>query len=183
MKTTVNVLPVNEMKIIKQVNLVIQNRNEIDITAGIILYEREFSDTYRLKEKKNNEKDFFHFSTYPKQKDYPNDDLDVLILEAIKTDFPKVQFKSDLLFSSADVEHYNNLTKRPSETADLTFIPDFSGIDISQLPRTTFYGFRKKINIYVNGSSEVIKNRIFKGHCDFQRHEQIYDRLDTIKFL
>lgn len=46
MKKTITVLSVNEMKIIKQINLVIQNRNEIDITAGIILYEGEFSETY-----------------------------------------------------------------------------------------------------------------------------------------
>ncbi|WP_158974286.1 hypothetical protein [Cellulophaga sp. L1A9] len=183
MKTTISVLSVNEMKIIKQVNLVIQNRNKIDITAGIILYEREFSETYTFEEKKKDEKDFFHFSTYPKQEDYPNDHLDSLILETIKTDFPKAQFKSNLLFSSSDVEHYDNLTKRPFEKAELNCIPDFSGIDLSRLPTTTFKGFRKEINIYVDGSSEVIKNRIFKGYCDFRNHEQIYDRLDAIKFL
>jgi hypothetical protein len=185
MKTTISVLPVNEMKIIKQVNLVIQNRNGIDDTAGIILYERRFSATYRFQEKNKDEdeKDFFHFATYPKQADYPSDDLDLLIFEAIKADFPKAQVISNLLFSSSDIEHYSNLTNRPSEKADLTFIPNFSGIDLNRLPNKTFSGFRKYINIYVNGSSEVIKSRVFKGYCDFENHEEIYVRLDGIKFL
>ncbi|MEJ4087066.1 hypothetical protein [Galbibacter orientalis] len=182
MKTTITVLPVHEMKIIKQVNLVIQNRNGIDVTVGFILYDRKFSETYKFKDKTKDEKDFFHFITYPKQEDYPSDDLDSLILEAINSDFPKAQVKSNLLFSSSDVEYYENLINRPSEKAELNFIPDFSGIDISRLPNKSFKGFRKEINIYVDGSTEIIKNRVFKGYCDFENHEQIYDRLDEIYF-
>ncbi len=182
MKTTIKVLPVNEMKIVKQINLQIQNRNGIDITAGIILYYREISDTYKFNKKKKEDRDFFHFINYPGQEDYPNDDLDNLILQAIKFDFPKAKINSDLLFSTSDVERYENLTKRPYEKAELTFIPDFSGIDLNQLPKKSFTGFRKQINIYVDGSGELIKNRFFKGYCDFMNHEAIYDRLDQIEF-
>jgi hypothetical protein len=170
------------MKIIKQIDLIIQNRNEIDVAAGIILYEREFSESYGFKEKQKEEKDFFHFVNYPKQEDYPHDDLDSMILEAIKLDFPKVIVKSDLLFSSRDVEHYEHLTNRPHEVAELNFIPDFTGIKLEELPQKSFNGFRKEIKIYVNGSTEVIKNRGFRGYCDFETHEEIYERLDKISF-
>lgn len=183
MKKTITVLPVNEMKIIKQINLVIQNRNEIDITAGIILYEREFSEIYKFKEKPEEENDFFHFINYPKQEDYPSDELDSRILKAINLDFPRAQIKSDLLFSSSDVEHYKNITTRPFEKAELTFVPDFSGMNLNLLPRKSFTGFSKHITIYLNGSTEMIRDRIFKGLCPYENHLEFYDQLDEIKFL
>lgn len=183
MRTTITVLPVSEMKIIKQINLVIQNRNEIDITAGIILYEREFSQTYKFKEKAKEKRDNSHFTRYPKQEDYPNDNLDLLILQAVMSEFSLAEVKNDLLFASSDVEHYTNLTIRPSEKAELNFIPDFSGIDLERLPRKSFPGFRKQISIYANGNTEVIRNRVFKGYCHFENYEDIYDKLERIKFL
>lgn len=184
MKTriTVTILPTSEMKIIKQINLVSPNCNGIDVTVGIILYEREFSETYKFKEKSEEENNTLNLTRKTKQEDYPNDDLDLRILEAVKLDFPKAQLNSDLLFSTSHVEHYNNLAKRPSEKAELTFIPDFSGINLESLSRKSFEAFRKQINIYAHGNTELIKNRMFRGYCDLENHEIFYERLNKINF-
>lgn len=68
MNNTITVLPIDEMRIVKRIDLLTQNKNNIEIRIGFIVYEREFSPDYKFVEKKKDEKDFLYLSTYPNKK-------------------------------------------------------------------------------------------------------------------
>ncbi len=183
MNNTITVLPVEQVKIVKRIDLLTQNKNNIEIRIGFIVYEREFSPDYKFVEKKKDEKDFLYLSTYPKQEDYPSDEIDELILLSIKNTFSNSRIHSELLFSSFDTDNLNRLIKRPNEKANFIVRPEFYGQDLVFLVGKSFKAFIKNINVYVDGSSELIKLLTFNGYCKFENHEEVYSRLDKIKFL
>ncbi len=184
MKNTFKVLPTSEMKIIKKIELIISNSNNIDIIVGFIIYKRELSSNYNFIQQTKNEKSFHYLLKYPKHDEYPEDNIDQLILETIQKEFPKARLRNSLLFSTSDVEYYDKLIKRPYEEAELIIEPDFWGMEIQELEGKTIRRFCKNINIYVNHSKESIKNITFKGNCDFTNREDIYNQLEyKIEFL
>lgn len=183
MNNTITVLPIEEMRIVKRIDLLTQTKHNIEIRMGFILYEREFSPDYKFIENKKEEKDFLYLSTYPKQEDYPSDEIDELILSSIKSAFSNAQIHSELLFSTFDTDNLNRLVKRPNEKANFIVRPEFYGQDLAFLVGKSFKSFFKEINVYVDGSSELIKHLTFNGYCKYEKHEEVYSRLDKIKFL
>ncbi|TSE03930.1 hypothetical protein [Aquimarina algiphila] len=172
------------MKVIKKVELVTSNSNGTGIISGFIIYERGLSKDYKFTKGNKKGSTFQYLSTYPRQEDYPKDDLDHIILEAIKTEFPEARLKNKLLFSSSDTEYYKKITERPFEVANFLVEPDFSGIELEQFSNKTINVFSESINIYNNNiSMDLIKNKTFRGSCDFNDREKVYDRIhNNIEF-
>ncbi len=183
MKNTFTVLPIEQMKIIKRINFVTENKFNQDIIIGFIIYERNLSPTYKFDSKKTDENRFSYLVSYPKQESYPNDEIDNLILNTVKGIYPKSLVHNELLFSSIDVENLERLVKRPNEKTIFIISPDFSEMDVTDLIGKQFNCFRKSVNIYVDSSSDLIKNISLSGKCEFNRHNEIYKLLDTITFL
>ena len=57
------------------------------------------------------------------------------------------------------------------------------GQDLERLVGKEFEVFRKDLRIYVEGSSELIKNIVFYGQCNFEKSKEIYNKLDKIIFI
>lgn len=184
MTNTFKVLTTSEMKVIKKIELIVSNSNDIDIVAGFIIYKRDLSSKYSFTEQTKNERSFHYLLNYPKHDEYPEDNIDQLILKTIQTEFPQARLRNSLLFSTSDVEYYDKLIERPYEEAELIIEPDFLGMEIQELERKIIRRFWKNINIYVNHSQELIKNITFKGNCDYTNLEHICDELENkIEFL
>lgn len=183
MDNTIKILPIEEMRIVKRVDIIARDRYNFDTRIGFVIYERQFRPDYKFAEKEKSENEFLNLTSYPRQEDFPSDEIDELILSTIKLTHPKSQIHNELLFSSFDVDSLNNLINRPAEKANLIIRPEFYGQDLEFLVGKSFKAFLKSVNIYVDGSSELIKNLAFYGCCNFKSHEVIYARLDKIKFL
>ncbi|MBQ0733894.1 hypothetical protein [Aquimarina celericrescens] len=184
MTNTFKILPTSEMKIIKKIELITSNSNDMDIVAGFIIYKRELSSKYSFTEQTKNRNSLHRPLKYLKHDEYPKDNIDQLILETIQKEFPKARLRNNLLFSTSDVEYYDKLIKRPYEEAELIIEPDFLGMEIQEPESKIITRFWRNVNIYVNHSKESIKNITFKGNCDFTNREHICDQLEyKIEFL
>ncbi|MCT4583109.1 MAG: hypothetical protein N4A35_16985 [Flavobacteriales bacterium] len=184
MNKTQTVLPVSEMKIIKRINIVSQNWHPENLPIGFIIYERNFTEEYKiLPEEKDSNNLSNLISGYPKQENYPHDEIDELILNTVKTEYPKSFVQNKLVFTSSDIEYFDNLIKRPFEKALFRIKPDFSNLDLSLLSGQEFECINQEINVYVDHSSELIKNIFLDGNCDFDHHKALFRALKTIKFL
>jgi hypothetical protein len=183
MTNTVKILEPSEMKFLKRVNIVSPNFSGRDTTLGFLLYERIPNEGYNFIAKKNGMDDFQYLLSYPKQENYPKDIIDETIFQSIKIDYPNSSVHNDFLFSSADIENLNRLTKFPFEKGEIVIKPDFSEVPFEKLIGKEFDVFRKEINIYTSGPKELITNLGFYGQCDFSKHQEIYKLLNVIQFL
>jgi hypothetical protein len=183
MANTIQILPAKEVKLIKQINLVSQNRHGVEIIIGFLFYERNFSSNYKMAGRKENVSELEYLLTYPKQNDFPEDEIDILLLYTIKSEFPKSTVFNKTLFTTSDVLILKNYTNRPSEKADIIISPDFSGQQLENLVGKSFKQFGESVNLYANGPIDYLKNIMFNGECDFARHAEIIDQLYRIEFL
>lgn len=183
MQNTFKVLPIEEVKIIKRINIVSQDRFGNDIIIGFILYQRGFSADYKFKETKEEDRDFAYFISYPRQEDFPTDSIDDLLLQTIQNNYPKSYIFNQLKFTTSDVEQFKNLINRPSEKSDLVIRPDFTGQQYERLVEIDFTSFNEEIKVFVEGSSQLIKGLNFYGNCNFENRNEIYQQLEEIEFI
>lgn len=54
MNNTITVLPIEEMRIIKRIDFLTLNKNNVEIRIGFIVYEREFNPDYKFVQNKKN---------------------------------------------------------------------------------------------------------------------------------
>jgi hypothetical protein len=179
----IKILPYEEMKIIKKINLVTKIRFETDVIIGFFLYERELNDSYKFLEKKKEERDTIYLSTYPKQEDFPEDLIDNILFETIKINYPTSNLHNELLFTTSDVENLTNLIKQPYQITSLIIRPDFSGQRLEGLVGMEFEAFTKRVNLYTSFPAEITKDLVFFGTCNFEKHKEIYNSLEDIKFI
>lgn len=182
MKETFKMLEISEYKFVKTINIVGKNQLGNDFIFGFIIYERNLHPDYKFKSKDNDEKDWFKSFNYPNQSDYPNDEIDNLLLSAIQERNENSYTESKLLYNSSHIEGLINKTNRPSEKAILLIEPNLAGKDLYKLPNNSITMFKKKINVFVKGSSELIKNLRFEAYCNYDRQDEIYDKLNEIEF-
>jgi len=172
-------LPIEEMRIVKQI-IVMTHSNDRDISLGYILYERKFTEEYKLKETPEEERDFSYYLEYPKQDTFPNDNIDDLILQAFRNQYPKSILRNHSVLCNIDVRNIETLKNRPVEQFFLEITPDFSGTDIYSLAGKSFDIYQKEINLYADFKIGTI-NRVF-GYYDLN-DRNIIERIRTVNFI
>lgn len=173
-------LPKDQAMIVKIINVVGRTKHGNDI-IGFIIYERSISDSYRMMEvSESNDKRELLPET---EEQFPFDELDNIIMNAIKIKFPDSFFRSLLITSVFGNSKFEHLLKSPKKTAILIVDPDFSGVDDRSLLSESFADFKEEICIYQNDSVEYITGHSFRTQCDYKIHEAITQRLSRIKFL
>jgi hypothetical protein len=181
-RSIVNILPIEECRIIKQIIIVSEVSNK-EISIGYILYEREFSEKYKFSDVSEEEKkDFLYYLDFPKQKSYPKDNVDSLILQSVLNKFPKSFVKNYTLISSTDQERIATLQNIPTVKCILDFTPDFSKLDLYKLVGKQFDGLNFSVNLYSDLEKEQIQNQRFFGNYDLEE-TSILDDIQKIKFL
>ena len=178
---TIKLLDQEEWKIVKEINVVSTNQYGVEIIIGVIIYDRGITQDYKLNDDPEPNQ-IKRLIDYPKQDLFTHDELDELILNAVKNKFPKSSVRSYQVLWDSDEKRFNYLLKRPSEKAFLEIRPDFSSIDLYNLKGKTFPVFYKEINIYQDFTLESIKSHFFTANCDFERSESIITELNKIVF-
>ncbi|AZA92981.1 Uncharacterised protein [Chryseobacterium nakagawai] len=171
----------NEWKIIKQINIISKNSYAVDIAIGQIIYERDINDEYKYNDGSDDHR-ITKLINYPKQNCFPTDEIDEIILNSIRDKYPNSFITNYQIIFDSDSERILHFINRPKEEAYLEIRPDFSKIDLNTLYGQEIEIFRKKINIYQDFTLDSIKNQYFVGYCDYSRHKNIFNKLDTIKF-
>ncbi|MBI1770009.1 MAG: hypothetical protein HY015_03565 [Bacteroidetes bacterium] len=179
--TVITFLPIEDMRVLKQIILVNDSKYGRDVSIGYILYEREFSSNYKFKETPKEEKDFKYHLEYPRQDSYPNDKVDDLILQSIKNTFPKSRLRNHSIVCNIDQQKLMALQNRTVEKSDVQITPDFSGIDIYSLAGKQFKTVRKVFSIYSESQIDDITNLAFFGYYDISDNK-ILDGVLKVKF-
>ena len=169
-------------RIIKQIVLVANSRNGADISIGYILYGRKFSDNYKINETDKEENEFKYFSEYPLQENYPTDNVDNILFQAIKNLYPKSFIRNYMLVCNLEQERIEILQSRPFEQSEIRIMPDTSQMySFKQMP-TNIVGGIWTVKIYVDYTRESIQGLAFLGYYDLN-DQQILAQIDEVNFI
>lgn len=122
---TIKFLPLDQMRILKQIFIVNENKYDREVAVGYILYERKLTKEYKFSETPKEERDFRYYLEYPRQDSYPNDEVDDLILQSIKNTYPKSYLKNHSIICNVDTEKYDVLKKPENQPSVINVSPDF----------------------------------------------------------
>lgn len=170
----------DQYRVIKQVFLISDFKNQ-EYTTGYFIYERKFSKNYRMHEVPEEKRDFEYRLTYPKQEYFPSDNLDNLILQSVKTAYPKSRVFNRIYCCTLDEENLERMRDRPHEKSEILFRPDFSSIDLLDLIGKELSVRYVDVNIYCDASSELIKNIAFVCYHPYN-DTSIVEDLKTARF-
>ncbi len=184
--TTIKWLDVSELRILKQIILV-SDRNNNEVELGSLFYTRPLSEDYSLiKQQQDDEKTADTLSKflqeYPKQKNYPEDEIDVMILNAIKRQYPKSIVRNDTIFFNVDIEKLRILKNRNVIKSTIYFSPEFSHIsNIHEYVGKEFKAPEIDIAIYSYYNPESLQGQLFYANYDIT-NPTILDKLATAYF-
>lgn len=178
---TIKLLDQKDWKIVKEISVVSTNQFGVEITIGVIIYDRQITSDYKLNDDPEPNQ-IKRLIDYPKQELFINDELDELILNAVKSKFPKSFMISHQVLWDSDEKRFDYFLKRPCEKAMLEIRPVFSSIDLYNIKGKTFPVFNKEINIYQDFTLESIKFHFFTANCDFERSGSLITELNRIVF-
>lgn len=180
---TITILPLEEIRVIKQIIIVSEYANSKDISIGYVLYERHLTGNYKFKEVPEAEKNFDYYFNYPNEALYPKDKLDDIIFQAVRNTFPKSAIRNHNVIFNVDKDKMKILQNRQFVESEMTFTPDFSQVDIYSTPaRQSYVGLRKEIKIYNDFRLEDINHLAFNGYYNLNE-KQILNDLDKISFI
>ena len=179
---TITLLPIDEMRIIKQIFLIYESGNKQEFSIGYVMYQRMLSDNYKFTETPIKEKDFSYYLDYPKQEMYPHDDVDETILQSINSTYPKSRLINFSLIFNVDGEKVKRLQNRPFEQSEIIFRPSISTTDLTRYLGQHFTVLRKQIKIYQDYTKESIQGLSFLGLYNL-KDVSILDKVDSVEFL
>lgn len=175
----------SEFKVLKQITL-ISDRPNSEYEIGTILYSRPLTPTYNFKKQEQEDRTTTPMQRllqeYPNQKNYPHDRIDEIIFDAIKSRFPKSRLRNSEILFNVNKENLRNLKNRQTSESEISFSPDFSGVDdIFSLSGREFKAPRMKLNIYSFCKSTLLENLSFIGFYNTSE-EDVLDSLETVTF-
>ncbi|GEM_PF-1221181 len=177
----ISFLPVEKMRIVKKVTLVAKFKEQ-EFSIGYFLYKRNFSGNYKMLEVAEEEKDFSYSFEYPQERLFPVDEIDNLILQSVRTKYPKADIRSYLITSTLDQENLVRMKDRPFENGEFVFHPSFASVDINKFVGKEFIQLVTDIKVYSVYKKEEIKDLTFVGYFDV-RNQQILDKIREVQFL
>lgn len=178
-RPTLFMLRTDEVRFVKQILIGTDSKNPFN-AIGYIMYQRPMSYTYKLREISKGSS--LGGLNYPVAEDFPEDELDKLVMKIVKASYKISTVVNHLVMSSLDLEQINRLMDRPKNEALLKLNPNLpSGEHPSVLNGQ--YRYERKIPIYTSNKSKGIENIAFVDYCSLDETSNNYDRLDSLEFL
>lgn len=144
---------------------------------GYIMYERELNPGYKFTETST---PVGMFEEYPRQKDYPHDDLDSLILRVIQAVYPNSKLYNKFVFFNTDLEHIERLKQPPTKDLTIRIQPFVS--DFKKLLGRNLYQRELKFNLYKNFPFDTLRTDFFSTYS-FDQEDEILEQLKTFREL
>lgn len=131
---TVSFLPMDRIRIVKRIEVNITSNN--DCCQATVLYLRKFNENYKMlrnrsyDEKVNNCRFIYGTS----EEEYPRDELDDLIIKAIKEKYQDSKVVSSLLLFPSDVDDYQRFWSLHKKSDSIIFLePDQATLDYGMI--------------------------------------------------
>ena len=112
-------LPNNYLRIVKTISLETQ-----DMVEAEVVYLRKFSPTYHMSSPPmlSDQERFNRLLTGTPEKEYPEDELDRLILTTIQASYPQAIIKSKILLFDVDLIKYRHLKDKRFEQHTINYV-------------------------------------------------------------
>lgn len=176
----------DQQRILKQI-IIIADGNYNEIILGNIFYMRQATPNYNLAKQAEADKvetDRFakYFGDYPRQENYPSDEIDAIILAAVKKQYPKSIVRNDLILFNVDLEKLAVLKNKRIVNTKMYFAPEFSlDDDIAKYANKTFSAPMISLNIYTDQSLSLVECLAFFGNYPVN-NEPITKELSLVEF-
>lgn len=155
MDDTIRILSTYGMKIVKNINIIFNDSNNIPHSAKMV-YLRDFTERYKMYNKvvKDERVRFERLINEVPEGDYPEDELDKYIIRAVRENYPESQFKSSMMIFSSELRDLQQLSKYPYRSkASFVIVPGVNSMDnvvISALSGMSMPSF--SLDIFVSSS-------------------------------
>lgn len=134
MGNSIFVLPIEKWRIIKEIKFEYEINDQI--FYGTVVYLRKFSECYKMQTPKidNDIETIKRYMVGIPQEEYPNDELDDVIVKGLSTKLNVVHINSSLLIVNTDADDIMRYKNDHLQTVDLIIGPDWASIPLSTLP-------------------------------------------------
>lgn len=176
----------DQVRILKQI-IIVSDRNNTETELGSIFYKRLITPRYNLAkqaEADKAEKDQFakFFGDSPQQENYPVDEIDKMIISAIKRNYPKSILRNDLILFNTDLEKLSILKNRNAIRSKIFVSPEFTlGEDLSKYVGKNFSAPLINLNIYTYQNPNSLEGVVFYGTYPLDRETEI-ENLSNVEF-
>ena len=177
---TVKVLPYEEIKFVKFIAFEV----EVDgvLCTAQIVYRRNPSENYTLDDSKRSNLDRLLY--YYPEECYPQDDVDVIILNAIKEVYPEASLSTRFMLCNVEKEEIERIlstyTKTNFKIVILPRIRDW--VDVISSGKTSWLGFEKELSLFVHlkkQNNEYIHN-ISTVYYDVENEDKMIEMEPTL---
>lgn len=128
--------------------------------VSYFMYKRPFTANYKMTP---NPEPVGLFEEYPRQKDYPQDEIDSLILMAIRDRYPESRLHNKLIVFNVDRDNVNRLMDPPSEEGKITLTPFVTPEALKNNPNAEYYRYEIPINLYASFPYKDYQRYFFKS--------------------
>ncbi|MDR2010945.1 MAG: helix-turn-helix transcriptional regulator [Bacteroidales bacterium] len=115
--------------------------------VSYFMYKRPFASNYKMTP---NSEPINFFDEYPRQKDYPQDEIDNLIFFAVKEKYPDSTLFNKLILTNTDRDHVNRLMDPPTEEGKITLTPFITPDVLKSNPGTVYYRYEIPLKLYTS---------------------------------
>ena len=176
-------LPETDFRILKQISIITENQFGIDICIGNLLYKRKFNPDYQFNNIEKADKKYQFYIDYPTQEMYPNDDADDLILQSVRTTFPKSIVKNHSIIFNLDIEKIETFKNGTLLNKNIILSPEFPYFtNPSDFSHMEFKVKNLPINIYSNHSTFFVTGQNLFGKYE-SNDLTILDKFTEIEFI
>lgn len=180
---TISPLSGDEQKILKRITL-ISSRNNYDVEFGNIFYTRPLTTEYRFTKQETEgetqtERIVRLIKGYHRQEDYPSDEVDSIILNAIKNNFPRSVVKNDTILFNTDLSKIELLKRRRGVKVEIYFSHEIDSI--YDFPVNAFKALKGQLNVYGCSDPKFIEGQIFYAYYNTS-NTSIIDKLKLVRF-
>jgi hypothetical protein len=179
-------LGLDQQRILKQI-IIVTDGHYNEIVLGSIFYKRRASPDYNLMKQAEADKietDRFakYFGDYPRQENYPADEIDTMILAAVKRQYPKSILRSDLILFNVDLEKLALLKNKRIVGSQMYFAPEFSlGSDLLKYVNKSFSAPTINFNIFTDQNLTLVEGLVFFGNYPVD-NEPLIEMLSSVEF-
>ena len=181
------ILPFEEVGVAKIIRIIKRDYNGVNIT-GDIMYFRHLTLEYTFKKKEEVEEvsDVENFNKNLagiQQNTFPEDEIDKLILQAVRTDYPESRVINKLIFSTDDREYLDYRKTNPKMQVLIRILPKINHND----PAKWFLYdgreiFAKELTIYIDwADTNLFNNEAFNLYYDISYESGIKNLMDKLK--
>ncbi|MFT4073198.1 MAG: hypothetical protein QM654_14890 [Dysgonamonadaceae bacterium] len=177
------ILSVEEVGIAKIIRITKRNSNGVNIT-GDIMYFRHLTPSYTFKKKEETASDVENFNKNLagiQQNTFPEDEIDVLILQAVRTKYPECNVFNQFILFVSEKESLNYYKGMPQAQSLIHILPNINHNDPSKW--FLYDGkeiFTKALTIYIDWTdSSLFNNEAFNLYYDISYESEIKDMMET----